>query len=587
MSGLAKWDVTQVFATEAEALAEAAALPGRCRALAERAAGVLGEGAPEEVEGLVAELGELDEQARTLDDYARMRQYADAAAPGVQDVAAAGQAAAAEARAELERLLAAWCELDASRADGLLSREALAPARHRLRHARALARHRLAPEAERAWAARDESGRLRWSSLQEHVDSVARVVYDDGSGERPWDLGALWGAARRPETDVRRRAYAAVAEAYEGVADVVAACWDACVADRLAEDRLRGRAHPAQATLDEEELPLAGLETLVDAVWAALPARHDLLRRQAALLGLDPLETGDVDAEPRGLPAVSLEETWATAVEGLRSLAPSLAADAEGLRAARRVDLEDRPGKQPYAVTFCTRLDPPAFLALRFTGRATNVTTLGHELGHAVALGAMRRAQPPVSRGWPGVAFEVPSLLGEIATGDVFAARAAPEHRAGVRLVAAQDLAWSVFEAVAFCRVELDLYAARASGRRLTAERILEALGEQFGALVQPVCAFGERDALVAMAGWANYAAGYRFYNFQYTVGALCALALMRRRSADEERFAAELPRFLARGRSASPAEQLAPFRLELGSRGLWDEGLAELRDRFVLAPEQ
>ncbi|HJU47851.1 MAG TPA: hypothetical protein VJ689_06960, partial [Gaiellaceae bacterium] len=149
-------------------------------------------------------------------------------------------------------------------------------------------------------------------------------------------------------------------------------------------------------------------------------------------------------------------------------------------------------------------------------------------------------------------------------------------------LVAAQDLAWSVFEGVAFCRVELDLYAARASGRALSAERILEAFTEHFGALFRGVCGFGERDALVAMAGWANYAAGYRFYNFQYAVGALTALALMSRRRGDEAAFASSLLRFLAYGASASPAEQLGVFGVELGSSALWEEGLAELEARFA-----
>jgi oligoendopeptidase F len=294
------------------------------------------------------------------------------------------------------------------------------------------------------------------------------------------------------------------------------------------------------------------------------------------------LSPADADAEPAGLPTISLEQTWSVAVEGLRALAPQLADDAEELRRAGRVDLEDRPGKQPYAVTLRTGLDPPAFLALRYSGRAANATTLGHELGHAVALGTMRRAQPPVARGWPGVAFEVPSLLGEIASGDALVAGASEAQRPGLRLVAAQDFAWSVFEGVAFCRVELDLYAARASGRALTTERILAAFTEHFGALFRGVCAFGERDALVAMAGWANYAAGYRFYNFQYAVGALTALALMSRRQGEEEAFASSLLRFLSYGASASPAEQLSVFGIELGSRALWEEGLAELEARFA-----
>jgi oligoendopeptidase F len=568
---LGGWDLTQVFPDDEAALAEARTIVEDCRALADRsqAAG------PADWPALVEELGALEERAASLDDYARMRQYGDAAGEETQRVAARGQAAAAEASAELARALDAWRRLGDDEAAAVLTRDELEPARHRLARARDLRRHRLEPAAERAWAAREESGRVRWASLHEQLEASARVPFDDGTGSRPWDLGALWGVTRRSERPVRRAAYEAIASLAADLADVVATCWDAAVADRLAEDRLRGYVHPAQATLDEQELPLAALASLVDAVWGRLPARHALYARQEALLDVDAFVPADADAEPPGLPPVTAEDAWTASVAGLAALASPLADQADELRAAGRVDLADRQGKQAYAATFCTALDPPAFVGMRFSGRAAHVGTVGHELGHAVALGSMRRAQPPVARGWPGALFEVPSLLCELATGDALVGAAEERHRDALDVVGAQDLAWCVFEAIAFCRVELDLYRARAAGEVLTADRILAACRERFGALFGAVCPFSERDALVSMTAWANYAtgAGYRFYNFQYAVGALCALALLDRRARDEERFGHDLLRFLAYGRRVSPSEQLAVFELDLGPE-LWARGL-------------
>jgi oligoendopeptidase F len=67
-------------------------------------------------------------------------------------------------------------------------------------------------------------------------------------------------------------------------------------------------------------------------------------------------------------------------------------------------------------------------------------------------------------------------------------------------------------------------------------------------------------------------------------VGALVALALHARREADPERFAVDYLAFLGTGRSASPAEQLRRFGLELGSSEVWEAGLAELERRFDAA---
>jgi oligoendopeptidase F len=349
----------------------------------------------------------------------------------------------------------------------------------------------------------------------------------------------------------------------------------------LAEDGLRGREHPAQATLDDDELGLDTLETLVDAVWSRLDLRHDLLSRQAAALDVRPLLVADTEGEPASVAPIGWEEAWEVAVAALDDLDPRLGDDARALLRLGRVDVAPRPGRQLYAVTCRTVLDPPAYLALWFTGRVTGVTTLGHELGHAVALGAAFRAQPALGRGWPRGALEVPSILAEIATGDRLVLER-PDDAAAVRLVAARDLSWAVFEAVASCRAELELYAERRAGQMLTPERICAAYAAAMAPLFPPGVAFGDREALFLAFGWASWAIASRFYNYQYAVGALTALALAARRRESPDEFRAAYPRFLGSGRSASPAEQLRPLGVELGSPALWHEGLDELARRVA-----
>ena len=158
-----------------------------------------------------------------------------------------------------------------------------------------------------------------------------------------------------------------------------------------------------------------------------------------------------------------------------------------------------------------------------------------------------------------------------------------PEHAQVFGLVAAQDLAWSAFETLAFCQVELDLYETRAGGTILTADVIRDAFRRRFGDLYGPGVPFDDRDALVAMGGWANYSMHSRFYNFQYAVGALVALALHARRREDPERFASDYVAFLSEGRRSSPAAQLERFGLVLGSsESLWTTGYDELERRFA-----
>ncbi len=577
MSGPNAWDLELVYPDDRAATDDAERLAEAAGMLAARAADTLREG---DLGSLVAELAELEAAVDHVHDYARMRQYSDANGPGVQETMIAVVASVTTARGALEDVLDAWRAVPEDTAAELLRDPSLEAAAYRLGLARRLARHRLSPEAEQVWAARTESARTRWGSLNDYVEGALVVSFDDGTGVRPWGVGDLGTVVRRPERDVRRAAYAALAGAYESINDVLAIAWDALVADRLAEDRLRGRDHPAQETLDNEDMPLAGLLSLVEVAPTRYGVRQRLLERQAEILALDEFQVADADASLPGLERLGYTEVVELAVAGLGSLAPQLGEDARALARLGRIDGETRTGKQPYAVTFSTRLDPPAFLSFRYTGAPANVPLLGHELGHAVALGRSAAAQPPIARGWPGVVFEVPSLTAEIAAGDAFVA-AHPEHAQVIGFAAAQDLAWSAFEAVAFCLVELDLYATRADGTILTADVIRAAFKRRFSELYGPGVAFDDRDALVAMGGWANYAMHSRFYNFQYAVGALVALALHARRREDPERFAEDYVAFLSEGRRSSPAAQLERFGLVLGERSLWEAGYDELERRF------
>ncbi len=205
--------------------------------------------------------------------------------------------------------------------------------------------------------------------------------------------------------------------------------------------------------------------------------------------------------------------------------------------------------------------------------------TLGHELGHAVALARAAAAQPPIAQGWPGVLFELPSLLAEIAAADALA-EAYPSHATGVRLALAQNLAWSVFEAMTFCRVELDLYERRSRGGALTSGAIADAFLHRFGEAYGPALPITELDAVVLAGAKAGYAVGARFYGFQYAVGALVALALLEQRSEDPVGFGERCVALLGLGRSAAPVDQLARFGLDLGP-ATWSAGLEALARRF------
>jgi oligoendopeptidase F len=68
-----------------------------------------------------------------------------------------------------------------------------------------------------------------------------------------------------------------------------------------------------------------------------------------------------------------------------------------------------------------------------------------------------------------------------------------------------------------------------------------------------------------------------RFYTYAYSFAQLVALLLYRRYREDPEAFAPRYLELLRKGGSASPADLVAPFGLDLRSTDTWREAFAEL----------
>jgi oligoendopeptidase F len=124
-------------------------------------------------------------------------------------------------------------------------------------------------------------------------------------------------------------------------------------------------------------------------------------------------------------------------------------------------------------------------------------------------------------------------------------------------------------------RFEQRAYATRADGLSLAAERLNELWVEENARY------YG--DALILPEGYAlgwSYIPHFihtRFYTYAYSFAQLVALLLYRRYREDRDGFTPKYLELLGSGGSASPADLVAPFGLDLRSADTWREAFAEL----------
>ena len=524
---------------------------------------------------LLDEVDDLEQDLSRLQVYSYLRLSMAATDVEANDLTTFSRDRGAEIENALVFLGLEWIGLDDARADQLLDSPELAPYEHKLRVEREEKPYVLSEPEEQALNARRPTVSA-WQALHDRHISTLEIPFDAGEGEEPHTISQLLSYLYRADRDLRLRAVTALFEGLEPRADVLAAAYDALVGDRLSIDRLRGFTDPMQPTNMGNELDGETVEAMMSATEEAYATARKWFAAKARLLGLGKLEIADQYA-PIG---EARRFSWPEAVEivdaSYARFSPRMSEIFRACIDAGHVDVLPRPGKAGGA--YCTSVSKSIlpYVLMNYTNRLRDVSTLAHEFGHAThnVIALERQTWRSHRCGIPMA--EVPSTFAQALADDYLLEN---EFDPGTRAALAADRLENSFAAIyrqtVLARFEQRAYATRGEGLSLATERLNELWVEENARY------YG--DALVLPDGYAlgwSYIPHFihvRFYTYAYSFAQLVALLLYRRFRQDPEAFTPKYLELLGSGGSASPAELVAPFGLDLRSTDTWREAFAEL----------
>ena len=570
-----RWNLADLCEGAEQARTEWTALVAQAQELASRYRGTIASLDAPALRELFDAADALEQELSRLQVYSYLRLSMAATDVEANDLATFTRDRVAEIENTLVFLGLEWIAVDDERAEQLLAAGELAPYAHKLRVERREKPYVLSELEEQALNARRPTVSA-WQALHDRHVSTLEVPFDTGEGAEPHTISQLLSYLYRPDRDIRLRAVKALFDGLEPRADVLAACYDALVGDRLGTDRLRGYAHPMQPTNLDNELDDETVEAMMTATEEAYPIARKWFEAKAGLLGLDKLDLADQYA-PIGEARLF---TWPEAVgivdSSFNRFAPRLAEIFRSCIDAGHVDVLPRNGKA--AGAYCTSVSKTIlpYVLMNYTERLRDVSTLAHEFGHAThnVLSLEEQTWRSHRTGIPMA--EVPSTFAQSIADDYLLEN---EADAGTRAALAADRLENAFAAIyrqtVLARFEQRAYAVRADGRSLGTERLNELWVEENGRYYGDALHMPEGYSL----GWSYipHFIHVRFYTYAYSFAQLVALLLHRRYREDAESFVPKYLDLLGAGGSASPADLVAPFGLDLRSTGTWREAFAEL----------
>jgi oligoendopeptidase F len=379
-----------------------------------------------------------------------------------------------------------------------------------------------------------------------------------------------------PSPELREAAYREMNRVYAGDGNVLGQIYIHRVRDWRNENKtLRHFASPIAVRNLHNDIPDPVVDTLLDVCQKNTDVFQHYFRLKADWLGMDKLRRFDLYAP---LSAADKEYPYQQAVnmvlESLESFAPILAEHALRVFADGHIDSEIRPGKDSGA--FCYSLFPKVtpWVLMNYTGKARDVATLAHELGHAIHASMASEHSILTFRSTLPLA-EMASVFAEmLLTERLLREETDLEVRRNLLAAAVDDAYATVMRQAYFVLFERQAHTMINAGKTTDDLRraYLENLHEQFSDAV-------DMDEMFQWE-WVAIPHIYQvpFYCYAYSFGQLLVLSLYQRYKQEGASFIPGYLKILSYGGSDSPECILTEAGVDMTSAKFWQGGFDVVR---------
>jgi oligoendopeptidase F len=438
-----------------------------------------------------------------------------------------------------------------------------------------LKRHTLRESEERIVTIKNTTGRQALEALYGVTTNSFSFPLKDKGRIKKLTREQLMSYVRHPLASVRRTAYQSLFQVYGAQRDMLGDLYKHLVQDWGNEGlHLRHYSSPIAVRNMANDLPEKAVDALLTTCKKNVELFQEYFLLKRRLLNLKTFQRYDLYA-PYGAKThrYTFPRAESMVMEAYENFSPTLANLASRVIRENHLDAAIRPGKMGGAFCYSVRPKQTPYVLVNFTGEARDVSTLAHELGHAVhAMLAENHSVLTFHSALP--LAETASIFGEQLLSDSLLSQER-DNKAKVSLLLGQldDAYATIMRQAFFVQFEIEAHRMVAKGATTDelAETYLTLLQEQFGKAVK----VGEEFRWEWLAIPHIFASP--FYCYSYSFGNLLVLSLFQQYIKEGKAFIPKYLELLAGGGSASPQALLKPLNVDVNSRKFWQGGFTRI----------
>ena len=468
-----------------------------------------------------------------------------------------------------------WKELDIENAQRLMANAD--GYRYWLEEMRHYKPHTLTEPEEKIINIKDVNGVHALVTLYDSITNryVFKVEVD---GEvKEMTRGQLMVLVRSSNPDHRAAAYQELYRVYGDDGPILGQMYQTLVRDWRAENvELRSYTRPISARNLVNDLPDEVVDTLLAVCEKNAGIFQNYFKLKAKWLGVDKLRRYDIYAPvAESDKEFDFDQAVNLAFEAFEAFEPRVAKLAKQVFKENHIDSEVRKGKQGGA--FCASIVPGhiPYVKVNYQGKADDVATLAHELGHAVhAMLAFGHNVFTFHSALPMA--ENASTFAEMLLVDrLLKMENDPAVRRDILFRQVDDAYATIMRQIFFSMFEVTAHNMIAEGATVDqlSEAYYENLKKQFGDAVELSEEF--KWEWVSIPHFLHVP----FYVYAYSFGQLLVLSLYKQYKEEGESFKPRYIKVLEAGGSASPADICAEAGLDITKAEFWQGGFDVIKE--------
>jgi oligoendopeptidase F len=430
----------------------------------------------------------------------------------------------------------------------------------------------LEEQIERLFSEKSVTSRGSWSRLFNETMTALRFQVEGEA--QPTSLEPTLNFLMHPDGRKREAAAKALAGVFKDNIRLFTLITNTLAKDKEISDRWRGFQDVADSRHLANRVEREVVEALVGAVRDAYPrTAHRYYAMKAKWLGKDKLAHWDRNAPLPDKPERAIP--WADAekivLDAYRGFAPEMAGIAKRFFDGRWIDAPVREGKSPGAFSHPTVPSAHPYILMNYQGKARDVMTLAHELGHGVHQ-VLAAPKGPLLAPTPLTLAETASVFGEMLTfKSLIETTTDLKEKKALMAQKVEDMINTVARQIAFYSFERMVHVERRAGE-LTAERLgqiwMQVQSESLGPAIEL------HPGYETFWSYVPHFIHSPFYVYAYAFGDCLVNSLYGLYLDAHPGFVAKYFAMLEAGGSKHHSELLAPFGLDASSPAFWNKGL-------------